>query len=71
VTSWAADEKSFSLIFDENPLMDFMELPEDGPYERLWYSDVLSGVICGALQTVQTTCLTLAGAIRCACRVCK
>jgi hypothetical protein len=74
VTSWAADEKSFSLIFDENPLTDFVELPEDGPYEKLWYSNVLCGVIRGALQMVQTTYnlgLTLAGAIRCACRVCE
>src|SRR5436190_10977970 len=41
VTSWAADEKSFSLILDENPLADFVELPEDGPYEKLWYSNAL------------------------------
>lgn len=52
VTSWAADEKSFSLIFDENPLADFVELPEDGPYEKIWYSNVLCGVIRGALEMV-------------------
>lgn len=52
VTSWAQDEKSFSLIFDENPLADFVELPEDGPYEKLWYSNVLCGVIRGALEMV-------------------
>ena len=52
MTSWAADEKSFSLLFDENPLADFVELPEDGPYEKLWYSNVLCGVIRGALEMV-------------------
>jgi trafficking protein particle complex subunit 3 len=52
VTSWAADEKSFSLVFDENPLADFVELPEDGPYEKLWYSNILCGVIRGALEMV-------------------
>jgi trafficking protein particle complex subunit 3 len=53
VTSWAADEMSLSVIFDENPLADFVELPEDGPYEKLWYSNVLCGVIGGALEMVE------------------
>jgi Transport protein particle (TRAPP) component len=53
VTSWASDEKSFSLVFDENPLADFVELPEDGPYEKIWYSNVLCGVIRGALAMVR------------------
>ena len=52
MSSWAADEKSFSLIFDENPLADFVELPEEGPYEKIWYSNVLCGVIRGALEMV-------------------
>ena len=52
VTSWTGDEKSFSLVFDENPLADFVELPEDGPYEKVWYSNVLCGVIRGALEMV-------------------
>ena len=52
VTSWASDDKSFSLVFDENPLADFVELPEDGPYEKLWYSNILCGVIRGALEMV-------------------
>ncbi|KAI9139743.1 NO signaling/Golgi transport ligand-binding domain-containing protein [Paraphysoderma sedebokerense] len=29
VTSWAPDNKEFSLIFEENPLTEFVELPED------------------------------------------
>ena len=48
----ASDDKSFSLVFDENPLADFVELPEDGPYEKIWYSNVLCGVIRGALEMV-------------------
>lgn len=52
MTSWASDDKSFSLVFDENPLADFVELPEDGPYEKIWYSNVLCGVIRGALEMV-------------------
>lgn len=55
VTSWASDEKAFSLVFDENPLADFVELPEDGPYEKIWYSNVLCGVIRGALEMVHFT----------------
>jgi trafficking protein particle complex subunit 3 len=65
VTSWAADEKSFSLVFDENPLTDFVELPEDGPYEKLWYSNVLCGVIRGALEMVQPFNLRWALIVRC------
>jgi len=75
ITSWAQDEKSFSLVFDENPLADFVELPEDGPYEKLWYSNVLCGVIRGALEMVISIHgpgeTDFVGSIRCACRVCE
>ena len=33
-------------------MADFVELPEDGPYDDLWYSNVLCGVIRGALEMV-------------------
>jgi trafficking protein particle complex subunit 3 len=70
VTSWTADDKSFSLIFDENPLADFVELPEDGPYEKIWYSNVLCGVIRGALEMVSPSGVRLTvGAIGCEDRV--
>ncbi|KAK9477493.1 NO signaling/Golgi transport ligand-binding domain-containing protein [Lipomyces japonicus] len=54
VGNWSADNKQFSLIVDENPLADFVELPDDGraPTE-LWYSNVLVGVLRGALEMVQ------------------
>ncbi|PXF45888.1 Trafficking protein particle complex subunit 3 [Gracilariopsis chorda] len=48
VTSWSADRNTFSLLFDDNPLAEFTELPEQCP--DLWYSNVLCGVIRGALE---------------------
>ncbi|KAJ3032312.1 transport protein particle 22 kDa subunit [Rhizophlyctis rosea] len=41
----------FTLTFDENPLADFVELPEDALSE-LWYSNIYCGVIRGALEMV-------------------
>eukprot|EP01134_Creolimax_fragrantissima_P001960 CFRG1960T1 len=51
VTNWSNDGKDFSLIFDNNPLCDFVELPADHP--NLSYSNLLCGVIRGALEMVQ------------------
>ncbi|KAG5360913.1 Trafficking protein particle complex subunit BET3 [Yarrowia sp. B02] len=54
IANWAQDGKQFSLIFEENPLSDFVELPDDGrAFKELWYSNVLAGVIRGALEMVQ------------------
>lgn len=54
ITNWTADGKTFSLIFDENPLNDFVELPDDGKAQNeLWYSNMLCGVLRGALEMVQ------------------
>jgi len=53
VANWTSDNKQFSLIFDENPLADFVELPDDGrAQEELWYSNILCGIIRGALEQV-------------------
>jgi len=53
VTNWTGDNKQFSLIFDENPLSDFVELPADGRAQNeLWFSNILCGVIRGALEMV-------------------
>ncbi|MCJ1301295.1 transport protein particle 22 kDa subunit [Hypocenomyce scalaris] len=55
VTNWTSDSKQFSLIFEENPLADFVELPDDGrSQDELWYSNILCGVLRGALEMVQT-----------------
>lgn len=50
VTGWSTDKKTFSLMFDENPLAEFTELPES--CTELWYSNILCGVIRGALEMV-------------------
>ncbi|PWZ03299.1 TRAPP I complex [Testicularia cyperi] len=45
--------REFALTFDENPLAEFVELPPDARQGGLWYSNVLAGVIRGALEMVQ------------------
>lgn len=53
MTNWTADSKQFSLVFEENPLADFVELPDDGRAQNeLWYSNILCGVLRGALEMV-------------------
>jgi len=53
VTNWTSDNKQFSLIFEDNPLADFVELPDDGrAQDELWYSNILCGVLRGALEMV-------------------
>lgn len=51
VTGWNEKNTAFSLIFIENPLIDFVELPPQ--YRELQYCNILSGVIKGALEMVQ------------------
>lgn len=54
ITNWTSDAKQFSLIFEENPLADFVELPDDGrAQDELWYSNILCGVLRGALEMVR------------------
>ncbi|MCJ1442947.1 MAG: transport protein particle 22 kDa subunit [Stictis urceolatum] len=54
ITNWSGDNKQFSLVFDENPLADFVELPDDGKsQEELWFSNILCGILRGALEMVQ------------------
>lgn len=53
VTNWTSDNNQFSLIFDENPLADFVELPDDGrAQDELWFSNILCGVLRGSLEMV-------------------
>ncbi|KAK7555353.1 BET3 family protein [Phyllosticta citricarpa] len=53
VSNWTSDNKQFSLMLDENPLADFVELPDDGrAQDELWYSNILCGVLRGALEMV-------------------
>lgn len=50
VGSWSSDRRTFSLVFTDNPLAEFTELPEK--WGGVWYSNVLCGVIKGALEMV-------------------
>lgn len=55
VTNWSGDNKQFTLVFDENPLADFVELPDDGKaQDELWYSNILCGVLKGCLEMVSS-----------------
>lgn len=51
ISNWAASADEFSLIFDTNPLAEFVELPPD--MSALRYSGILCGCIRGALEMVQ------------------
>jgi hypothetical protein len=53
VTNWSSDNKEFSLVFDENPLADYVELPVEALEGGLWYSNIYCGVLRGALEMVQ------------------
>lgn len=55
VAHWSPEKDAFSLILDENPLSEFVELPMDA-MKQLWYSNVLSGVLKGSLEMVQLDC---------------
>ncbi|EIN07250.1 transport protein particle complex subunit [Punctularia strigosozonata HHB-11173 SS5] len=48
-----ASGASFVLTFDENPLAEFVELPEEALEGGLWFSNVLCGVLRGSLEMVQ------------------
>ncbi|PSR75395.1 hypothetical protein PHLCEN_2v9153 [Hermanssonia centrifuga] len=48
-----ASGSSFTLTFDENPLAEFVELPEDALEGGLWFSNVLCGVLRGSLEMIQ------------------
>ena len=49
VASWNPEKNACSLLLYENPLADFVEIP---PNTNLYYSNVLCGVIRGALEMV-------------------
>lgn len=43
----------FTLTLDENPLAEFVELPDEALEGGLWFSNVLCGVLRGALEMVR------------------
>lgn len=50
VSNWSPSGDEFSLLLENNPLTDFVELP-DG-HNSLVYSNLLCGVLKGALEMV-------------------
>jgi len=54
VTAWSPAYDEFSLMLDNNPLVEFVELPEE--HLHLNYSNVLCGAIRGALEMASTVC---------------
>lgn len=61
VMDWNEDNTEFSLQIDENPLIEFLELPENLRKTNLLCSSLLCGVIRGALEMVhilvETRCI--------------
>lgn len=56
VTDWNVNGSACSLIFSDNPLVDFVELPPTIKND-LNYSSLICGVIRGALEQVSATLL--------------
>ena len=50
ITNWSPGGDEFSLILENNPLVDFVELPDN--HSTLIYSNLLCGVLRGALEMV-------------------
>lgn len=57
VTNWSPAGDEFSLLIENNPLTDFVELPEG--HSHLNFSNILCGALRGALEMV---CIRLYGA---------
>lgn len=51
VSKWSPGGDEFSLMLDNNPLAEFVELPSG--HDKLCYSNILCGVLKGALEMVQ------------------
>ncbi len=47
ISNWNKESNAFSLIFSENPLVEFVELPPQ--YQDLQYCNVLIGIIKGKI----------------------
>ena len=50
VTNWSAAGDEFSLLLENNPLTDFVELPEG--HSNLNSSNIMCGALRGALEMV-------------------
>lgn len=56
VTSWANNNTECSFILDENPLLEFVELPDE--YAGLQYANIICGALRGALEQVRSSSLS-------------
>ena len=63
VANWSADNMECSLILDDNPLVDFVELPET--CQGLSYCNILCGVLRGALEMVRFLLLIIKFVLKC------
>lgn len=65
ITNWSPAGDEFSLILENNPLVDFVELPDN--HSSLIYSNLLCGVLRGALEMVRlcfsASCRIVVGAL--------
>jgi len=52
VSNYVEKDNCFSLILNDNPLIDYVELPKH--LQGLSYSNIICGVIRGALESVKT-----------------
>ncbi|GAB2216958.1 hypothetical protein Droror1_Dr00000111 [Drosera rotundifolia] len=50
VTNWNVEGTTCSLVLEDNPLVDFVELPDT--CQGLYYCNILSGIVRGALEMV-------------------
>lgn len=57
ITNWSPAGDEFSLILENNPLVDFVELPDS--HSSLIYSNLLCGVLRGALEMVSAALSSL------------
>ena len=50
-SNWSSDDNQFSILFSDNPLTEFVELPPH--LQDLRYCNIFAGIIRGALSMVQ------------------
>lgn len=50
ISNWSTGSDEFSLLFDQNPMVEFVELPDN--YINLKYCNLLCGIIRGACEMV-------------------
>ncbi|CAJ0587542.1 unnamed protein product, partial [Mesorhabditis spiculigera] len=58
ISSWGNSDREFSLVLENNPLTEFVELPPN--LSTLHYSQVLAGAIRGGLEAVHIKVITTA-----------